>query len=207
MKAKFFYLLIVLVVFGGVAWIYWNKESKERASVLPTSLPASTPIPWSPVKPEDGFGKLVGRTPHPVEKFEDPMFAAGPFREWRDIQNSKDRYLFLGSSIFSPAQEYASYPKIRVSFETSQFFNDQTGTSFAVIKNGEEESLGYFRDFTLEEINRVIKPGDYIKVIFKKTEDKKNNLVDENGNFLADTVFIPREEGKTGVERELGRKI
>ena len=63
MKAKLFYLLIVLVVFGGVTWIFWNKKTREENVSLPPSLPSSVPI----VKPSDGFGKMVKLTPTEVD--------------------------------------------------------------------------------------------------------------------------------------------
>ncbi|MBA7495524.1 hypothetical protein ES702_06111 [subsurface metagenome] len=67
--------------------------------------------------------------------------------------------------------------------------------------------MGYFRDFTSEEIDRLIKSGERIKIKFKQTGDKRENLKDENGNFLAEKVLIGREGGKKEVENELGRTL
>lgn len=200
MKGKSFYLVVVfvlLVVFTlleGAVLVFLSKKGKEEPSRSYSTLLSPTPV-------------VTSQPISPIERFENPTFAAGPFQGWREIQGSKDRLLFLGKSFFSPDPKYASHPKIRIGFESSQLFSGKTGTIFAVIKDGEEEVLGHIGDFTSEEIERLIKPGDYIKVIFRRTGNKTGNLQDENDNFLADRMLIRREEGKTRVEKELGRKI
>jgi len=168
--------------------------------------------------------------PSVVEVFEDlneTHLIIGEFQSWEEIKGSEDRYVILTAT-----DSGKLLPEIRVGFGWSLLFGDgesEDSTVFAVEKSEEKyDVLGYLKDFTADEIDELIKKGDFIKVVFKKEEKReqveventepaegsyeglginRKNLKDENNNFLAHWFFIKREKGKQEVEQKLGRKI
>ena len=81
---------------------------------------------------------------------------------------------------FSPKKN-GLVPKIRVVFE-------EKTTILEAEKSGQVEWMREFSDFTEEEVSNLIEPGEYIKVVFKLTEDKQGNVKDEDGNLLAEKI-------------------
>lgn len=204
MLKKIFWVVVafVLIVWIGVG-IYFLRTSRT-SKLLPAS-PKETIIPTpQPTKPSG------------AENLDKVEFIAGNFEGWEEVEGSQDKYILL----ISPQTE-ETFPKIRIGFGFSPLFGykeSEDATVFAVTKNGEDyEVLGYFKDFTSDEMDKLVKNGDFVKVILKKeiveeTDDgfadlSTKNLKDENSNLLAHWFFIKREEGKIEVEQELGREF
>lgn len=185
--------LIVLEIVGLACW--WWKSQKEKRETLfvsqkPTFVPTPTPVPIS----------LEG-----VDKME-PI--VGNFQKWEKIQDSEDRYFVLVNT-----EGGELFPKVRVGFEFGELWN-QEGFQFKYVtglgvkrNENEYEALGDFRDFTDEELDKLFKKGDPVKIFLRMGPKESKSLKDENGFTLAYWVFIQKEEGKTAVEKILGRKI
>jgi len=129
----------------------------------------------------------------PTDRFELVESIAGIFQKWEEVPSSSDKYALLADP-----QTGELFPRVRVGFEFSSLYGDGSGredaTVFAVEKNEDEyDVLGYLQDFTPEEVDRLIKQGDRVKVNLKKWTDKVGNVTDEGGNLLANWLFV--EEG------------
>jgi len=187
-------LAVAFLSFGAVEihkrFIVPRRQQQAQAPTPPSTTEETVPTP----------------TPA-VDRFELVESITGIFEKWEKVPNSSDKYAFL-----TDPQTGESFPKVRVGFEFSPLYGDGSGrkdaTVFAVEKSEEDyEVLGYLKDFTSEEIDKLIKPGDEIKINLKKWTDKVGNVKDEGGNLLAHWLFIKREFGKQAVEEEVGRKI
>jgi hypothetical protein len=136
------------------------------------------------------------------ESLEKTHFVIGQFKAWEEIKDSEDRYILLTNP-----ETGRSYPRIRICSELDNIYSNEGWdgiTSFYVEKNGTEyDGLGYFRDFALEEIDKLIGKGDFIKIIF----EKKNINEKTDSNYLALHIFIKRDGGKAEIEQELGKEV
>jgi len=168
---------------------------------------------------KDNEINFVTPTGKPVfESLEGTHFIVGEFQVWEEIGDSKNRYIILTN----PTTK-RNYPKIKVVLESSdpyksyQFWPGMT--AFAVEKTEEEhDELGFLNDFTPEEIDKLIKKGDLVRVVFEKesliekfeqgSKDLEvKDLEGKTDDYLALSLIIKREEGKAAVEQELGREI
>ena len=189
-KITVFILVVAAVSFGAAEIHKRFFLPRQQAAISTPPPPSSEPTP-TPVADPFKF----------VESLE------GTFQRWEDVPNSSDKYAFLADP-----QTGDLFPKVRVGFEFSLLFGDNTrradATVFAVEKGGEDyEVLGYLKDFTSEEIDMLIKPGDRIKFMLTKRIDEVGNVKDKEGNLLANWLFIKREGGKRSAEKEIGREI
>lgn len=189
---KIFWLVLLLIVLVWLSTgIYFLRTGRTPK---PFSLPSKT-------------------TPQPTkatlsENLDAADFIIGHFQSWEEIPDSEDRYILL----INPKTNNA-FPKIRVGFEFSSLFSAGPGkentTVFAVEKNeGEYDVLGSIKDFTVKEIDKLIQPGEIIKVLPEKKAGTMEsfNLKDEDGSFLASWLCLRRKGGKAEVEKELKRK-
>lgn len=130
------------------------------------------------------------------------------FQGWEKIKDSQDRYILLTD----PATG-GSLPRIRVGFELSFLFGYDGGEDITVfaVQKGEDEAnydvLYALKYFSKEEIDKLVKKGDWLKIYFQKEKDKEENRKDTNDYLLAHLLLIKREGGKAEVEQELSRKI
>lgn len=188
MLKKIFWLVltIILLTWAGIG-IYFLKtnrqvvlpkvgEPQEKRGLAPTSSPTEALIQLR-------------------RRVNSLQAVAGSFNGWQELTNSPDRHLFLGETVFSSAQKFGSYPKIRVVFAPNSFLASQGGTKrstlLAMKKDGQEQLLGYLEDFDSKRIDELIKPGDFIKVTFLKGVGETEILKDEDGNFLAKKILLP----------------
>jgi hypothetical protein len=98
-KIKFFWILILLVVLGGVIGIFWNKKSKEGIGSLPSSSSSATPI----AKPLDGFGKLVKQKTPPITEEKKELSLTGVITSVGEesfvlTMGAEEQPLFISSS-------------------------------------------------------------------------------------------------------------
>ena len=164
---------------------------------------------------KDNEMNFVTPTGKPVfESLEGTHFIVGEFQSWEEIAGSDNRYILLTNP-----ETKRNYPKIKMVLESPDpyksydFWEGMTG--FSVEKTEEEsDDLGYLRDFTAEEIDKLIKKGDLIKVVFEKQsiiekldQGSEDLSVGKTDDHLALSLIIKREEGKAAVEQELGREI
>jgi len=202
---KIFWVVLGLTVLIWIGvGIYYLKSSPSKVQLTP---PPQVTTFSSPQPTEPPF----------LESLEGTHFVVGEFQSWEEIENSQDRYIL----ITNPTTK-RNYSKIKVVWESNpyqsyDFWEGMTG--FSVEKTEEEsDDLGYLRDFTAEEIDKLIKKGDLIKVVFEKesiiekieqgSEDlKATDLEGKTDDHLALSLIIKREEGKAAVEQELGREI
>ena len=151
--------------------------------------------------------------PQPTEamitnQFDEIEFIVGNFENWEEIEGSPDKYLLL-----TDPQTGKVFPKIRIGFEFSELFGydgQKDITVFAVRKTEKEtdyEVLYALKYFTNEEIDKLIRRGDWIKIFFQKEKDKEVNAKDENGQLLAHWLMIKRDGGKAEIEQEINREI
>ena len=191
-KITFVVLTVALLTFGATEihkrFIVPRQESQQTQIQIQTQIGKKHPSTIS------DYIEIIG-------------IVDGVFQKWERVPNSPDRYALLADS-----QTGELFPKVRVGFEFSPLYGDGSGredaTVFAVEKSGEDyDVLGYLKDFTSEEIDKLIQPGDEIKIMLKKRIDKVGNLEDEKGNLLANWLFIKRDLGKESVEKEVGREI
>lgn len=146
---------------------------------LKTSLaPSSTTLP-----PSAGLSSPAELEPL-LKKTSSLNAVAGAFKGWQELKGSRDRYLFLGETVFSSNRQELIDSKIKVISESNN------STLLVVEKNDREETIGYLEDLTLEQVEKLIKPGDFIKVFFKKESDGLENFKDEEGNFLAEKILL-----------------
>lgn len=187
-------LAITLIVWIGVGIYYLRSSPSSKVQVTPSPRVATFP----PSQP----------TELPVsENFDEVEFIEGNFVDWEEIEDSPDRYILL-----TDPKTNKAFPKIRVGFEFSPLFSvEQTGediTVFAAEKGEEEYDVLYaLKYFTDEEIDKLIKKDDPIKIYLHRKLEKEENDKDEKGNLLAHWFLIKREGGKAEVEQELGREI
>ena len=195
-------LVITLIVWIGVG-IYFLRNSTPKN--FPASPKTTSTFPSQATEPD-------------YESLEKTHFIVGNFQAWEEIEGSDDKYILL-----SNPETKRNYPKIKVVLEPSdpyksyQFWEGMT--AFSVEKTEEEyDDLGYLNDFTAEEIDKLIKKEDLIKVVFEKESNIKKfeegaeeleekDLEGKTDDFLALSLSIKRPEGKVGVEQELGREI
>lgn len=181
---------ITIVVLAVAIASFASAEIHKRFIIPRQQISQVQPTPSQPT---------AGGVPTPalsVDSFELIESITGTFQRWEKIPNSSDKFAYLTDS-----RTGESFPKVRVGFEFSSLFGDETGrgdaTVFAVEKsNGEYDVLGYLKDFTSGEVDELIKPGDNVKIMLKKRIDKIGNLKDEDGNLLAHWFFIRRELGR-----------
>lgn len=195
---KIFWLVFafVLIVWIGVG-IYYLKST--RSSQTPVVPPSEVTV----------FPTAQPTEPLVYESLEQTHFIVGHFQGWEEIEDSQDRYILLSN----PATK-RNYPKIRVVLELNNRYENYEFwvgiTAFSVEKSEEKyDDLGYLKDFTAEEIDKLIKKGDNIKVVFEREAMIKKSEEDSEGtdDFLALSLSIKRTEGKIAVEQELGRQI
>lgn len=206
MIKKIFWIVLTFVLIVWIAvGIYYLSSSSSKIQVTPSpqvaisSSPQPTELPVS-------------------ESLDQTHFIVGSFQSWEKIEGSDDRYILLSN----PATK-RNYPKIKVvwelsyPYESNQFWEGMT--AFVAEKTEEEhDDLGYLKDFTFEEIDKLIKKGDLIKVVFERESNIEKfeenaedlgvkDLKDRGDDYLALSLSIKREEGKAAVEQELGREI
>lgn len=205
MLKKIFWLvlILVLIVWIGVG-IYFLRNSAPKT--FPASPKTTSTSPSQPTESPD------------FESLDKIHFIVGKFKDWEEIEDSEDKYILL-----SKPETKRNYPKIKVVLELSNSYENydfwEGMTAFSVEKSEEEyDDLGYFRDFTSEEVDKLIKKGDFIKVVFEresiieKFEENSEDLGVKDlkhttDDYLALSLSIKRAEGKTAVEKELGREI
>jgi len=177
------FILAVAIVSFGAAEVHKRFIVPRQQATVPLSSPAS---------------EYTVPTPTPdLDRFELIESITGVFQKWEEVPNSSDKY-----AILIDLQTGESFPKVRVGFEFSPLYGDGSGredaTVFAAEKGeGEYNVLGYLKDFTSEEINKIIRLGDSVKIILKKGTDRVGNVTDEDKNLLAHWVFV---EGGLGEE-------
>lgn len=194
MVRKVFWVLLVFTIFVwiGLGIYYLKSTHSVRAPVIPASEVTT-------------FFSPQQTTPAVSENLDEVEFIVGQFQGWEEIKNSPDKYILL-----TDADTQKAFPKIRVGFEMSPLFGygQEDITVFAAEKNDEDyDVLWSFEQYTSGEIDQLIKKGDLIKIVLTQEHEKEINRKDENGNYLAHWLFIKRSEGKTEVEKELGREI
>jgi len=198
-------LVLVIFVWGGVGVYYFRLIRPAKTSdVLPL------PFPLQPAKPS-----VVKEV---FEDLDETHLIIGEFQGWEEIEGSDDRYILLTNP-----ETKRSYPKIKVVLDFSnayESYNFWDGITVFIVEKTEEEydDLGYLTDFTSEEIDKLIKKGDLVKVVFEKeaiieklernAEDLEiEDLESKTADYLALSLSIKNAEGKTAVEKELGREI
>lgn len=201
--------LVFLLLLGGLVGLSWLRLQRPH-TIESTPTVSSTP---SPSEHFSKFGSLLSPA-----IYDNIHFIVGEFRDWEEIEDSDNRYILLTN----PTTKQ-NYPKIRVILEPRDPYKSykiwEGMTAFAVEKTEKEhDDLGYLKDFTSEEINKLVKKGDLIKIVFEKEsmiekpeEDAEDlgaeDLKGKTNDFLAFSISIKRTEGKVAVEKELGRKI
>lgn len=130
----------------------------------------------------------------------------GNFEKWEEVENSPDKYILLTDS-----QTNQVLSKIRVGFEFGPLYGNEGSediTVFAVEKGENEyDILSALKYFASEEINKLIKKGDPVKIFLKRTMAEEESVKDDQGNFVAHWFIIKRTNGIKDIEQELGREI
>lgn len=184
----------------GIAILVCVGEGVYYLKLLPSHAPATS-------SPEVIAILTVQPTkPAISENLDELEFVVGNFQGWEKIEDSPDRYILLTNP-----KSGNLFPKIRVGFEFSPLFGfggSKDITVFAVEKSEEEYDVLYaLKYFTDEEIDKLIKKNDPIKIYLQWKLEKEENVKDEKDNLVAHWLLIKREGGKAEAEQELDREI
>lgn len=133
-------------------------------------------------------------SPTPCEACVATESIIGYFKEWEQIQDSKDKYILL-----TDRQTGQLLPKVRVVSgekspygEMSSFFSAEVKAK--TVELVEEVVLNLITErITPEEFEGLVQSGDTVKLFLKKPTNEEDKVTDQNGHFLAEKIWFVRE--------------
>lgn len=148
------------------------------------------------------------------------IYGVGVFKQWKEIQGEKDRHLVLTGpegegliqlrAIFEPRTElFGRYETAlcadNLNLDTGDF--DRLGDEPTFIP------LDHLSDFSQEEIDKLLKPGDVVGFLLRYEEGlaglppKGELLKDDFETPVLSMLILRRFGGQEQLEKELGRKL
>ena len=185
MKVRLILFFVVILFLAEMGYFILSGRILEESETA--SLPVGSLSTPTITQQRSGFSELMREMP--------PKVMVGLFQEWENIPGSSDRYLILVSR-----QNRQLFPKARVLVDSTSFFSKNTLFFTAEIKTREIESREEVimdtktNEISLEEFVRLVDPEDIINVFLRQLPSEESNVVDENSNFLAERVWLVKNE-------------
>lgn len=154
-------------------------------------------------------------------------YITGTFVGWTTIPGSNDRYITLQDNLHSidrATGKSVDFPAIRVGFaKNDESVNDSTqyGTVLDIedlssviptvtdnkMQTIVNDKIGLIGSLTSSDLNKILKPGDTVAMIFTPNFTMGKDNIDSQGAYVASKIYIRRLHPKEDLAKELRKQI